>query len=91
MIRRWSPLGLRWSKRSRPYTNIREFTAARVPRIYGNGSGWGPKLFVIAEASLQWWVTPNRASEGGVDSEWKDRYVSPDAALEALEQRISPH
>ena len=28
-------------------------------------------------------------SESGVDSEWEDRYVSADAALEALEWRIS--
>ena len=28
-------------------------------------------------------------SENGVTSEWKDRYVSADAALEALEWRIS--
>jgi hypothetical protein len=30
-------------------------------------------------------------SESGVDSEWEDRYVSADAALEALERRISRH
>src|SRR5262245_12198793 len=30
MIRWWSPPGLRLSKRSRPYTNIEEFTAARA-------------------------------------------------------------
>jgi len=30
-------------------------------------------------------------SESGVDSEWEDRYVSADAALEALEHRISRH
>jgi hypothetical protein len=29
--------------------------------------------------------------ENGVISEWEDRYVSADAALEALEQRISLH
>jgi len=28
-------------------------------------------------------------SENGVESEWEDRYVSADAALEALERRIS--
>ena len=30
-------------------------------------------------------------SESGVESEWEDRYVSADAALEALERRISRH
>ena len=30
-------------------------------------------------------------SESGVDSEWDDGYVSADAALEALERRISRH
>jgi len=30
-------------------------------------------------------------SESAAESEWEDRYVSADAALEALERRISRH
>jgi hypothetical protein len=30
-------------------------------------------------------------SENGVTSEWEDRYVSADAALEALERQVSRH
>ena len=30
-------------------------------------------------------------SENGVTTEWEERYVSADAALEALERRISRH
>ena len=43
---------------------------------------------IIIKVQNDWLVL---YSESGVDSEWEDRYVSADAALEAPEHRISRH
>jgi hypothetical protein len=43
---------------------------------------------IIIKVQNDWLVL---YSESGVESEWKDRYASADAALEALERRISRH
>ena len=48
-----------------------------------------PGLHVdIIKVQNEWRVL---SSENGVTSEWEERYVSADAALEALERRISRH
>jgi hypothetical protein len=41
---------------------------------------------IIIKVQNDWYVL---YSENGVENEWEDRYASADAALEALEWRIS--